>query len=110
MMSQQWFFHWDNAPVHTVAVISSWFDGHSVQRLKHPPYLPDLVLADIFLFRKVKEGWAARAWTRTPSRMPGWESPGVSPSSTSPPSSEAGWSAAKSASALAVSLLKNPKK
>jgi hypothetical protein len=36
MMSQQWFFHWENVPVHTAAVVFSWFDVHGVQRLKHP--------------------------------------------------------------------------
>ncbi len=41
---------------------------------------------------------------------PGRESPGVSPPSTSLPPSEAGWSAAKSASVSAASLSKNPKK
>ncbi len=29
-MSQQWFFDWDNASVHTDAVVSSWFDAHGV--------------------------------------------------------------------------------
>jgi histone-lysine N-methyltransferase SETMAR len=48
-------YHWDNAPVHTAAMVSNWFDAHSVQRLEHPPYSPDLALADFFLFRKVKE-------------------------------------------------------
>jgi hypothetical protein len=98
LLSQQWFFHWDNAPVHTAALVSDWIDAHGVQQLEHPPYSPDLELADFLLFRKVKEGLGARAWTRTPSRMPGRGSPGVSPSSTSPPPSEAGWSAEKSAS------------
>ncbi len=51
-----WLFHWDNAPVHTAAVVSSWFVAHDVQRLEHPPFSPDLAPADFFLFRKVKEG------------------------------------------------------
>jgi hypothetical protein len=37
MMSQQWFFDWDNAHVHTAAVVSSWFDAHGVQRLEQRP-------------------------------------------------------------------------
>jgi hypothetical protein len=37
-------------------VVSSWFDAHGVQQLKHPPYLLDLAPADLFLFRKVKQG------------------------------------------------------
>jgi hypothetical protein len=27
LLSQRWFFYWDNAPVHTVAVLSDWFDA-----------------------------------------------------------------------------------
>jgi hypothetical protein len=48
MMSQQWFFDWDNAHVHNAAVVFSWFDAHGVQRLEHAPYLPNLALADFF--------------------------------------------------------------
>jgi hypothetical protein len=59
---------------------------------------------------KSERGWVARAWTRRPSRTPGRGSLGVSPLSTSPPPSEAGWSNAKSASASEASLSKNPKK
>jgi hypothetical protein len=56
MMSQQWFFDWDNARVHTAAVFSSWFDGHGVQRLKHAPYSPNMAPADYFLLKKAKMG------------------------------------------------------
>ncbi len=61
MMSQQWFFHLDNAPLHMAAVVSSWCDAHSVQRLKHPPYSPNLALADLILFIKKKWGLAGRS-------------------------------------------------
>jgi histone-lysine N-methyltransferase SETMAR len=37
-------------------MVSNWFDAHSLQRLEHPPYSPDLAPADFFLVRKVKEG------------------------------------------------------
>ncbi len=50
MMSQQWFFDWDNARVHTAAVVFSWFDAQGVQRLEHAPYSPYMALADYFLF------------------------------------------------------------
>ncbi len=55
-MSQQWFFNWDNAGVHTAAVVSSWFDAHSVQRLEHAPYSPNMAPADYFLLKKAKMG------------------------------------------------------
>ncbi len=55
-MSQQWFFNWDNARVHTVAVVSSWFDAQGVERLEHAPYSPILALADFVLLKKNKMG------------------------------------------------------
>jgi hypothetical protein len=54
MMSQQWFFHWDNGPLFIAAMVSSWYNAHGVQWLKHPPYWPNLVPADFFLFKKAK--------------------------------------------------------
>ncbi len=56
MMSQQWFFDWDNARVHTATVVTSWFNAHSVQRLEHAPYSPNMAPADYFLFKK-KPKW-----------------------------------------------------
>jgi hypothetical protein len=56
MMSQQWFFDWDNAHVHTAAVVSSWFDAHGVQWLEHVLYSPNLAPADFFLLKKTKMG------------------------------------------------------
>jgi histone-lysine N-methyltransferase SETMAR len=55
MVSQEWFFHWDNAPVHTAAVVKTWLAANSIQLLQHPPYSPNLTPADFFLFRRVKE-------------------------------------------------------
>jgi hypothetical protein len=55
-MSQQWFFHWDNAPLHIAAVVCSWCDAHGVQRLEYPPYSPNLAPADFFLLKKAKMG------------------------------------------------------
>ncbi len=46
MVAQQWWFHWDNAPVHLAS---------GVQVIRHPPYSPDLAPADFFLFRRVKK-------------------------------------------------------
>ncbi len=56
MMSQQWFFDWDNARVHTAGMVSSWFDAHGVQRLEHAPYSPILAPADFVLLKKNKMG------------------------------------------------------
>ncbi len=55
-MCKQWFFNWDNAHVHTAAVVSSWCDAHGVQRLKHTPDSPILAPADFVLLKKTKWG------------------------------------------------------
>ncbi len=55
-MSQQWFFDWDNARVHTDAVVSTWFDAYGVQRLEHAPYSPILAPPDFVLLKKNKMG------------------------------------------------------
>ncbi len=54
MAEQCWFFHWDNAPVHTAALVQDWLAAHDVQVLYHLPYSPDLMPADFFLFWRVK--------------------------------------------------------
>ncbi len=50
MVAQQWWFRWDNAPVHTVAVVQEWLAAHNVQVIRHPPYSPDLAPGDSFFF------------------------------------------------------------
>jgi hypothetical protein len=45
MVSREWFIHWDNAPIHTAALVQLWMAANKVQVLEHPPYLPDLALA-----------------------------------------------------------------
>ncbi len=56
MMFQQWFIDWDNARVHTAAVVSSWFDDHGVQQLENTPYLPLMAPVDFVLLKKNKLG------------------------------------------------------
>jgi hypothetical protein len=43
------------------AVVQHWFAAHSIQWLKHPPYLLDLALADFFLFKRVKKKLAGKS-------------------------------------------------
>ncbi len=71
-MSQQWFFDWDNARVHTAAMVSSWFDAHGVQRLEHAPYSLILVPADFVLLKKPKWGLAGQSLDQD-SFKNGWE-------------------------------------
>ena len=63
MVEQGFVFHWDNAPVHTAAVVAEWFAANNIQRLAHPPYSPDLAPADFFLFPHVKEQLAGLTLT-----------------------------------------------
>jgi hypothetical protein len=92
MAAQQWWFHWDNAPVHTAASVKEWMAAKGIQVLKHPPYSPDLAPADFFLFRKVKEALAGIMLDQE-----GRVSSGPSPPTTSPRPSGGGLSELKSA-------------
>jgi hypothetical protein len=42
--SEQWFLHWDNAPVHTAASVQNYLAVKGVLTIRHLPYLPDLTL------------------------------------------------------------------
>ena len=55
---------WDNAPVHTAAVVQKWLADYAIQVLEHPPYSQDSVPADYFLFPRVKEMLAGRRLTQ----------------------------------------------
>ena len=51
--SQTWVFFHDNAPTHASLLIRSCLAKHHTSVVPHPPYSPDLALAD-FLFPKLK--------------------------------------------------------
>jgi hypothetical protein len=46
MAAGEWFFHWDNAPVHTATVVKDWMAAKDFRLIDHPPYLLDLATAD----------------------------------------------------------------
>jgi hypothetical protein len=48
LIEQQWWFHWDNAQVHTATSVKNWIAAHNIQLLQHLPYSPDLVPVDFF--------------------------------------------------------------
>jgi hypothetical protein len=56
MMSEQWFFHWGNAPLLIAVMVSSWCNARGIQWLEHPPYSNNPAPADFFLFKKAKMG------------------------------------------------------
>ncbi len=45
----EWFFHWDNALVHTAAIVKDWMAAKDFRLIDHLPYLPDLAPADILI-------------------------------------------------------------
>jgi hypothetical protein len=47
--------HLDNCSVHTSGASEAYLTEHSMIRLKHPPYSPDLAPSDFYLFPTVKE-------------------------------------------------------
>jgi histone-lysine N-methyltransferase SETMAR len=59
-----WWFHWDNAPVHTAAMVKDWMAARQFKVIKHPPYSPDLAPIDFFLFPKVKRELAGLTITK----------------------------------------------
>jgi len=46
--------HHDNAPAQASLLIRSYLAKHQTSVVPHPPYSPDLVPADFFLFPKLK--------------------------------------------------------
>jgi hypothetical protein len=38
MAAQEWFFHWDNALVHTAAIVKDWMAARDFRLIDHPPY------------------------------------------------------------------------
>ena len=64
MVRREWFFHWDNARVHTAAVVEEFVAKKSIQLIDHPPYSPDLAPAALFLFPKIKTDLAGTTMTQ----------------------------------------------
>jgi hypothetical protein len=47
--------HWDNAQVHTTAIVRQWLVNHSIQGLDNVLLLPRLATANFLIFQKAKE-------------------------------------------------------
>ena len=52
--SGQWHFHEDNTPVHNSIVVTDYLDQDGHQDSSSPPYSPDLVPWDFWLFPKLR--------------------------------------------------------
>jgi len=51
---QTWLFHHDNAPSHNSVLTQQFLAKNKMAVIPHPPYYPDLVPCDFFLFPKTK--------------------------------------------------------
>jgi histone-lysine N-methyltransferase SETMAR len=49
-----WIPHQENAPVHNALVEKQFLANKCIQSFEKPPYSPDLVPCDYYLFRKMK--------------------------------------------------------
>jgi hypothetical protein len=49
-----WLLHHDKAPSHTFALTQQFQAKNKIAVIPHPPYSPDLVFCDFFLFSKMK--------------------------------------------------------
>jgi hypothetical protein len=47
-------FHWDNVPSHTAKVTIVKISELGMNKMPHPPYSPDIVPSDFFLFGYLK--------------------------------------------------------
>ena len=52
--SSQWDFHLDNAPVHNSILVTDYLTKMGIKTVPHPPYSPNLVPCDIWLFPKLR--------------------------------------------------------
>jgi histone-lysine N-methyltransferase SETMAR len=48
-----WILHHDNAPAHKAISVKQFLAQKSITEMEHPPYSPDLVPNDFWLFPKV---------------------------------------------------------
>ena len=52
--SSQWHFHQDNTPVHNCILLSDYLTKMGIKSVSQPPYSPELVPCDFWLFPKLR--------------------------------------------------------
>ena len=52
--SGPWHFHQDNAPVHNSILVTNYLTKMGINTVPQPPYSPDLVPCDFWLFPKLR--------------------------------------------------------
>ena len=53
-ISGQWYFQLDNAPVHNTIPVTDYLTKMGIKTVPHPPYSPDFVPCDFWLFPKLR--------------------------------------------------------
>ena len=51
---KNWILHNNNAPVHALLSVAHFLTSSCIMVMPQPPYSPDLIPCDFFLFQKVK--------------------------------------------------------
>ena len=59
MENKQFFIH-DNAPAHRSVLVKDFVGKKNAITLEHPPYSPDLVSADFYLFPRLRSALKGR--------------------------------------------------
>ena len=61
--NKNWLLHHDNAPAHTSLLMGEFSAKNNTLIMPQPPYSPDLVSCDFFLFPKLKRPMKGRRYT-----------------------------------------------
>jgi transposase len=59
-----WLLHHDNAPCHAALSVREFLAKHSIPVVPHPPYSPDLVPCNFFLFSRLKSTLKGKRFPR----------------------------------------------
>jgi hypothetical protein len=106
MVSQEWWLHLDNAPVHTTGSVVDFLAAKGVKMVPQLLYLPYHTPADFFLFPRAKAELAGLTLMQETFKNTWGGVSGPLPRKTSPPPSSTEWSGAKSASGSAGTVKK----
>jgi hypothetical protein len=75
MATGYWGFNWDNAPMHTAAVVTDWMAAGQIRVIEQLPCSQGLTLADFFLSPRIKRELASLNLTQETLKKE-WEGAG----------------------------------
>jgi hypothetical protein len=62
----KWILHDDDVPAHDVLRVHEFLAKNSITKMDHPPYTPDLVPCDFWLFPKLKNALKEQKFANLP--------------------------------------------